>query len=150
MGFMDRLYSLTRKANEVPMDNSLKSMIIYYGYIILVLWICVCAGAVLIYTGITEGGGTSIGFIIGGIVVMLFGIFVAYICFVKEGGARCPECGARWSIIYTNIETISEKVIAKSDKNGIKHYRVGKEKVAWKCESCKHEGIGEREYKKEV
>lgn len=148
MGFMDRLYSLTRKENEVPVDNSLNSMIMYYGLRILLLLICVCAGAGAIYAGITEGGSISIGFIIGGIAIILLGIFVAYIDFVY--GVRCPKCGARWSITHTNIETISEKVIAKSDKNGIKHYRVGKEKVAWKCESCKHEGIGEREYKKEV
>lgn len=146
MGFMDKLYSLTRKENEVPVDNSLNSMIMYYGLRILLLLICVCVGVGQIYAGITEGR-SIIGFIIGGIIILL-GIFVAYIDFVY--GARCPKCGARWSITYTNIETISEKVIAKSDKNGIKHYRVGKEKVAWKCESCKHEDIGEREYKKEV
>lgn len=144
MGFMDWLASKIKK--EVPMDNSLKSMAIYYGITILLPIVWVCGGVFCLYSGIF--GEMDEGVVIGSILVLL-GVLLAYVG-IKQGGARCPECGARWSITYTNIDTISEKVIAKSDKNGIKHYRVGKEKVAWKCESCKHEGIGEREYKKEV
>ena len=136
---------------ELPVEATITNMILYWAIVILshilLIGVSIVAGSEIVQSREVKY------YIIAGIIVLLAilaSIYIVYAGF-KDGGALCPKCGAKWSITYTDIETITEKVTTKRDSQGrIKHYRVGVERVAWKCEACKCEGKGEREYKKEA
>ena len=143
------IFSKKNEENIVPMENTLDNKLLYWS-LALLLPIGLIIGSIIMGSVLISEGdwGIAIGIVII-LVVVPFCCWWIYVGF-KEGGVLCPKCRAKWSIIYLNVETLSEKVIAQRNKDGVKHYRVGVEKIHWKCENCGLEKSGEAKYKREV
>lgn len=88
-------------------------------------------------------------FAIAWIILSPFAGFIIYLVFGMQ--TKCPKCGQRFCIEYTDTQTITESIVKQRDSNGkMKNYRVGVEHIKWKCNNCNYKNEGEREYKRSV
>lgn len=85
--------------------------------------------------------------------LIIFTILPALTTLIFMGAMQqtlCPACKALRCIEYLDEETITETISSERVGEKIKRYRIGIERIRWKCKNCRHEDVGEREYKREV
>lgn len=77
--------------------------------------------------------------------------FIGYIAYlILSYLTKCPKCGERFCIEYTDVRTVAESIVTERKNGKIKKYRVGVEHIEWQCTNCGYKNEGDVEYKKEV